>query len=118
MALCLLGDDVLGLILEGLRNPLDPRAAVSLGSVSRRLRALTQELRRQLRADHRAAAAMCLMGRIGAWLAGLCDKPPTADAKKATCDIDFFPLGTPEEALQSVRRALIALEGLYFYEFH
>lgn len=49
------------------------------------------------------------LGRIGAWLAGLCDKPPTADAKKATCDIDFFPLGTPEEALQSVRRALIAL---------
>ena len=49
------------------------------------------------------------LGRIGAWLAGLCDKPPTADAKKATCDIDFFPLGTPEEALLSVRRALIAL---------
>ena len=49
------------------------------------------------------------LGRIGAWLAGLCDEPPTADAKGATCDIDFFPLGSPEEALESVRRALIAL---------
>ena len=49
------------------------------------------------------------LGRIGAWLAGLCEEPPTADAKGATCDIDFFPLGTPEEALESVRRALIAL---------
>ena len=60
LSLCLLGDDVLGLILEGLRNPLDPRAAVSLGSVSRRLRALTQELRRQLRADHESVAELCL----------------------------------------------------------
>ena len=49
------------------------------------------------------------LGRIGAWLAGLCEEPPTADAKGATCDIDFFPLGSPEEALESVRRALIAL---------
>ena len=60
LSLCLLGGDVLGLILEGLRNPLDPRAAVSLGSVSRRLRALTQELRRQLRADHESVAELCL----------------------------------------------------------
>ena len=60
MALRVLDHDVLGVILEGLRNPLDPRAAVSLGSVSRRLRALTQELRRQLRADHESVAELCL----------------------------------------------------------
>ena len=49
------------------------------------------------------------VGRMAAWQAGLCDAPPTADAKGATCDLDFFPLGNPEEALRAVRRGLLAL---------
>lgn len=49
------------------------------------------------------------LGRLTAWLAGLCDSPPSADAIQATCDLDFFPLGSQEQALQTVRRALLAL---------
>ena len=63
----------------------------------------------QSAAGLRLVLAGGFLGRIGAWLAGLCEEPPTADAKGATCDIDFFPLGSPEEALESVRRALIAI---------
>ena len=59
MALCLLGDDALGVVLEGLCNPLEPRNAVGLGSVSHRLRALTQALREQLRTEHEVVAALC-----------------------------------------------------------
>ena len=59
MTLCLLGDDALGVILEGLCNPLEPIDAVGFGSVSHRLRALTQALRDQLRADHEVASALC-----------------------------------------------------------
>ena len=44
------------------------------------------------------------LGRTAAHLAGLCDAP--AGGK---CDIDFYPLGSTDEALATVRRALIAL---------
>ena len=60
MALLALNDDALGVIFEGLRNTLDPRVTLSLSSVCHGLWALTQELRRQLRADHEAAAVLCL----------------------------------------------------------
>ena len=59
MTLCVLDNDALGVILEGLRNPLEPGDAVGLGSVSHRLRALTKALRDQLRADHEVAATLC-----------------------------------------------------------
>ena len=58
--LCALGDDVLCLVFEGLRNPLEPRVAVDFGSASHGLWALTQALRRQLKAEYEAAAALCL----------------------------------------------------------
>ena len=60
MALLALSDDAWGIVFEGLCNTLDPRVALALSSVCHGLWVLTQELRRQLRADHRAAAAMCL----------------------------------------------------------
>ena len=50
----------LGVVFEGLRNTLEPRVTLSFSSVCRGLWALTQELRRQLRADHEAAAVLCL----------------------------------------------------------
>ena len=60
MALLALSDDALGVIFEGLRNTLDPRVFMDLSSASKGLRALAQALLQQLRADHEAAAALCL----------------------------------------------------------
>ena len=48
------------MIFSQLCNVLDPRVAVAFGSTSSELRALTQASRQQLRADHEAAAALCL----------------------------------------------------------
>ena len=59
MALLDLSDDALGVVFEGLRNVLDPRVFVDLSSASKGLRALTQALLPQLRADHEVAAALC-----------------------------------------------------------
>ena len=55
-----LEDDLLSIIFGQLCNPLEPRLAVALSSASRGLQALTQALRQQLKADHEAAAALCL----------------------------------------------------------
>ena len=65
MTLSDLGDDALGVILEGLRNPIDPRDAVGFGSVSHRLRALTQAHREQLRTEYEAAAVLELCHKLG-----------------------------------------------------
>ena len=58
MGICALGDDVLCLVFQGLTSPLEPRVAVAFSSASHGLWALTQALRRQLRADHEAATGM------------------------------------------------------------
>ena len=55
-----LEDDLLSIIFGQLCNPLEPRLAVALSSASCGLQALTQALRQQLKADHEAAAALCL----------------------------------------------------------
>ena len=60
MALAALSGDEAGIVFVQLCNALEPRLAVYLSSVSTWLRAATQVLRRQLRADHEAAAALCL----------------------------------------------------------
>ena len=60
MALCTMSDDALGVIFEGLRNVLEPRIVVDCSSTCKGLQALTQPLRQQLRADHGAAAELCL----------------------------------------------------------
>ena len=60
MALSKLSGDEAGIVFVQLCNVLDPRVAVALSSVSNELRELTQALLQQLRADHEAAAALCL----------------------------------------------------------
>ena len=49
-----------GPIFSQLCNVLDTRIAVAFSSASSELRAVTQAPRQQLRADHEAAAALCL----------------------------------------------------------
>ena len=60
MALAALSGDEQGIVFVQLCNVLDPGVAVALSSVSNELRAATQPLLPQLRADHEAATALCL----------------------------------------------------------
>ena len=60
MALAALSGDEQGIIFSQLCNVLDTRIAVALSSINNELRTATQEGRQQLRADHEAAAALCL----------------------------------------------------------
>ena len=52
-------DDVLGIVFEGVCNPLEPCVAVNFSSASSGLRALTQARRQALKGEHEAAAALC-----------------------------------------------------------
>ena len=60
MALAALSGDEQCVIFSQLCNVLDTRVAVAFSSTSSELRAVTQAQRQQLRADHEAAAALCL----------------------------------------------------------
>eukprot|EP00964_Phaeocystis_antarctica_P140397 scaffold105264_cov63-Phaeocystis_antarctica.AAC.2 len=60
MALLSLSGDEQRIVFTQLCNVLDPRLALDLSSASHELRELTQALLQQLRADHEAAAALCL----------------------------------------------------------
>ena len=60
MALSKLSGDEQGSLFVQLCNVLDPGVAVALSSVNNELRTATQALLPQLRADHEAAAALCL----------------------------------------------------------
>ena len=60
MALAALSGDEQRILFTQLCNVLEPRTAVYLSSVSNELRTATQALQQQLRADHEAAAALCL----------------------------------------------------------
>jgi hypothetical protein len=60
MALAALSGDEQCIIFSQLCNVLDTRIAVAFSSTSSELRAVTQAQRQQLRADHEAAAALCL----------------------------------------------------------
>jgi hypothetical protein len=60
MALAALSGDEQCIIFCQLCNVLDTRVAVAFSSTSNELRAVTQAQRQQLRADHEAAAALCL----------------------------------------------------------
>ena len=59
MALSKLSGDEQCIIFSQLCNVLDPGVAVAFGSTSSELRALTQVLQQQLRADYEVAAALC-----------------------------------------------------------
>ena len=60
MALSKLSGDEQRIVFTQLCNVLDPRLAVALSSINNELRTATQEGRQQLRANHEAAAALCL----------------------------------------------------------
>eukprot|EP00964_Phaeocystis_antarctica_P053984 scaffold31712_cov65-Phaeocystis_antarctica.AAC.3 len=60
MALAALSGDEQRFLFTQLCNVLDPGLAVALSSASNELRTATQALLPQLRADHEAAAALCL----------------------------------------------------------
>eukprot|EP00964_Phaeocystis_antarctica_P013692 scaffold7515_cov61-Phaeocystis_antarctica.AAC.3 len=60
MALLSLSGDEQRILFTQLCNVLDPGLAVALSSTCNELRELTQALLQQLRADHEAAAALCL----------------------------------------------------------
>ena len=60
MALAALSGDEQCIIFSQLCNVLDPGIAVAFSSTNSELRALTQALLQQLRADHEVAAALCL----------------------------------------------------------
>ena len=55
-----LPNELLQHIFSQLCNVLDPGIALAFGSVSNGLRTATQALQRKLKADHEAAAALCL----------------------------------------------------------
>jgi hypothetical protein len=60
MALAALSGDEKCIVFSQLCNVLDTRIAVAYSSTSSELRAVTQAQRQQLKADHEAAAALCL----------------------------------------------------------
>ena len=59
-ALSRLSGDEVGIIFGGLRDTIEPGVAVAFSSASHELRKQTQALWQQLRAEHEAAAALCL----------------------------------------------------------
>ena len=59
-ALSRLSGDEVGIIFERLCNAVEPGVAVAFSSASNELRKQTQALWQQLRAEHEAAAALCL----------------------------------------------------------
>ena len=64
MALAALSEDEQRILFGQLCNVLEPHLAVSLSSVSRELRELTQAQRLQLKVNHEAVAALCLKAGI------------------------------------------------------
>ena len=64
MALSSLSGDEAGILFTQLCNVLEPHRAVYLSSTCNELRELTQALLQQLRADHEAAAALCLKVKL------------------------------------------------------
>jgi hypothetical protein len=108
MALAALSGDAQCIIFSQLCNVLDTRIAVTFSSTSSELRAVTQAPRQQLRADHEAAAALCLkMGKRSC--KELREAKMVRCYRKSLSADDLATLGT----LGSV---LPALEMLYLYE--
>ena len=60
MALVALSGDEQRILFSQLCNVLEPRTAVALSSTCNELLTATEALLQQLRADHEAAAALCL----------------------------------------------------------
>ena len=107
MALVALSDDALGVVFEGLRNTLDPRVLLALSSASKGLRALTQALQQQLRADHETAAALCFK-------VGLRSCKELREAKAVHWDLpvaDLVTLGTLGSVLPALKSLILIDRG-------
>ena len=110
MALVALSDDALGVVFEGLRNTLDPRVLLALSSASKGLRALTQALQQQLRADHETAAALCFK-------VGLRSCKELREAKAVHWEINNLPvadlatLGTLGSVLPALKSLILIDRG-------
>ena len=101
MALCTLSEDEQRILFVQLCNVLEPRIVVYFSSTSSELRELTQALLQQLRADHEAAAALCLKVKLRS-----CKK--LREAKKARwlymrlSEADLVTLGTLASVLPAL----------------
>jgi hypothetical protein len=108
MALAALSGDEQCIIFSQLCNVLDTRVAVAFSSTSSELRAVTQAQRQQLRADHEAAAALCLK-------MGMQSCKVLREATMVRC----FPKGLSADdlaTLGTLGSVLPALERLYLVE--
>jgi len=107
MALAALSGDEQCIIFSQLCNVLDTRIAVAFSSASSELRAVTQAQRQRLRADHEAAAALCLK-------MGLRSCKELREAKEVRC----FRKGlSPDDlaTLGTLSSVLPALESLSLF---
>eukprot|EP00964_Phaeocystis_antarctica_P110549 scaffold74900_cov70-Phaeocystis_antarctica.AAC.2 len=107
-AIPILPDEILAHIGRQAYNPLEPRLTVYFSSASNGLRTATQALLQQLRADHEAAAALCLK-------VGLRSCKELREAKV----IDWFDKGlsvTDLTTLGTLGSVLPALESLELIE--
>ena len=117
MALLALNDDALGVIFEGLRNTLDPRVFVDLSGASKGLRALTQALLQQLKADHEAAAALCLKVGLQLLKAGSATPKELREAKKFKCHAGKDYLSADDLGLLGTLGSVLpALEDLSIFK--
>ena len=108
MAFSKLSEDQQRSLSLQLCNVLEPRVAVTFSSVNRELRASTQAQLSQLRADHEAAAALCLK-------MGMQSCKELREAKEVHCfnkDLSAADLAL----LGTLGSVLPALERLYLFE--
>ena len=103
MALLALSADEQCIIFSQLCNVLDPGIAVDFSSANHELRALTQALRQQLRAEHEVAAALCRK-------MGMQSCKELREAKEVVClekglsAADLATLGTLGSQLQALQQ--------------
>ena len=109
MALVALSGDEQRILFGQLCNVLDPRTAVALSSTCNELRTATQALLPQLRADHEAAAALCLKVGLRS-----CKQLREAKFVHARRNIGFS--STELATLGTLGSVLPALEKLILYE--
>ena len=108
MALSKLSGDEQCIIFSQLCNTLEPGTAVAFSSTSNELRALSQVLLQQLRADHEMAAALCRK-------MGMRSCKVLREAKQVVCDLKGLP-AADLATLGSLGSVLPALEELHLIE--
>ena len=105
MALSKLSGDEQCIIFSQLCNTLEPGTAVAFSSTSNELRALSQALLQQLRADHEMAAALCRK-------MGMRSCKVLREAKQVVCDLKGLP-AADLATLGSLGSVLPVLEELH-----